>query len=63
MKVAADKAQGLIFPDIVARSNIMARNFGIRRQRRNGDAPIWPLLVVTAIIISIINAVPFLHNH
>jgi hypothetical protein len=62
MEVAQDKTQGVRFPDIVAWSNIMARNFGIRRPRRDGDsAPIWPLLVMTTIIIGIINAAPLLH--
>jgi hypothetical protein len=41
----------------------MARNFGIRRPTGADDrAPIWPLVLMTAIVISVINAATLLHH-
>jgi hypothetical protein len=40
---------------------IMARNYGLRRPGANRDrAPIWPLLVMTVIVVGVINAAMFL---
>jgi hypothetical protein len=36
----------------------MARNFGIGRARNTGRGPIWPLLLMASIVITIINAAP-----
>jgi multisubunit Na+/H+ antiporter MnhC subunit len=39
----------------------VARNFGIRRQIISRErAPVWPLVVLTAIVISVINLATFL---